>query len=100
MDGSTPMEKTADKTDDQQDHADAKAAAGQNADDGQAGLSRIEDRQHTGDHGNEPGTDCSEDLQNRIDNAGAGQHKRIKKHKNTTFQNKIVNYNHGSAKPR
>lgn len=82
------MEKVGYFVDDEHDHADAQSTDAQNADNGQASLGTVEDGQHGGDHTHEPGTDGGQNGQDRLNNAGSstGQHQRIEKHRNTTFQ--------------
>lgn len=82
------MEKVGYSVDDEQDHANTQSADGQNADDGQASLGTVEDGQHGGDHTHEPGTNGGQNGQDSFSNAGSntGQHQRIEKHRNTTFQ--------------
>lgn len=83
------MEKVGYFVDNEQDHADAQTADGQNANDGQTSLGTVEDGQHGGDHTHEPGTDGGQNRQDRFSYTGDStghEHKAIKKHRNTTFQ--------------
>lgn len=94
-----PVEKALDETDNKENHANAKATNSQDAENGQTGFGRIENRQHGSDHRHKPSADCSEDVHNGRNNTGIAsspghEHEGIEKHRNTTFQKFIM---HGLA---
>lgn len=74
------MKEILDDTHDQEDHGEGQTSDGQNAQEGQAGISSVEHRDQVGDSVGDPITDSVKNRQDSIDNSSNS----LQKH---TFRN-------------